>query len=300
MPHHSAPLPSGWSPGPSWARCPWPRGRRPRRPAWRRATGSRRATTPPSSASPTTSRPSTQRASRASTRRSSSWTPSAHRRSRSDLRDLRLGLLAPRTPLVQDPPSEQARSRRTARRRRTASAGRPRRRLDVEWAHALAPKASILLVETPTDEVEGTTGFPDIVAAENYVIAHHLGHGDQPELRGDRGDLLLEGPAPVAALRLPRRGAGGRDGPRGAPATSAQRTTSTTRRRSTRGASRAGRRRTRSSPPSAGRGSTSTPRAARSPPPSPGTTPTSARSPRPTPRAAGTPCSSRALATRTR
>jgi subtilase family serine protease len=47
--------------------------------------------------------------------------------------------------------------------------------LDVEWAHALAPKASILLVETPTDEVEGTTGFPDIVAAENYVIAHRLG-----------------------------------------------------------------------------------------------------------------------------
>ncbi|HEV3327801.1 MAG TPA: S53 family peptidase [Acidimicrobiales bacterium] len=47
--------------------------------------------------------------------------------------------------------------------------------LDVEWAHALAPMASILLVETPTDEVEGTTGFPDIVAAENYVIAHKLG-----------------------------------------------------------------------------------------------------------------------------
>jgi subtilase family serine protease len=47
--------------------------------------------------------------------------------------------------------------------------------LDVEWAHALAPGAKILLVETPTDEVEGTTGFPDIVAAENYVIEHHLG-----------------------------------------------------------------------------------------------------------------------------
>jgi subtilase family serine protease len=47
--------------------------------------------------------------------------------------------------------------------------------LDVEWAHALAPKASILLVETPTDEVEGTSGFPDIVAAEKYVIAKKLG-----------------------------------------------------------------------------------------------------------------------------
>jgi subtilase family serine protease len=47
--------------------------------------------------------------------------------------------------------------------------------LDVEYAHAIAPGASILLVETPTSEDEGTTGFPQIVAAEKYVINHHLG-----------------------------------------------------------------------------------------------------------------------------
>ena len=47
--------------------------------------------------------------------------------------------------------------------------------LDVEYAHAIAPGASILLVETPTSEDEGTTGFPQIVAAEKYVISHHLG-----------------------------------------------------------------------------------------------------------------------------
>jgi subtilase family serine protease len=47
--------------------------------------------------------------------------------------------------------------------------------LDVEYAHAIAPGASILLVETPTSENEGTTGFPQIVAAEKYVISHHLG-----------------------------------------------------------------------------------------------------------------------------
>lgn len=47
--------------------------------------------------------------------------------------------------------------------------------LDVEWAHAIAPAASILLVETPTAENEGRTGFPDIVRAEKYVIGHHLG-----------------------------------------------------------------------------------------------------------------------------
>ena len=46
--------------------------------------------------------------------------------------------------------------------------------LDVEYAHALAPGASILLVETPVAETEGKTGFPQIVAAETYVIKHGL------------------------------------------------------------------------------------------------------------------------------
>lgn len=46
--------------------------------------------------------------------------------------------------------------------------------LDVEYAHALAPGASILLVETPVSETEGTTGFPQIVTAEKYVIKHGL------------------------------------------------------------------------------------------------------------------------------
>jgi subtilase family serine protease len=47
--------------------------------------------------------------------------------------------------------------------------------LDVEYAHTIAPGANILLVETPTSENEGTTGFPQIEKAEKYVIAHHLG-----------------------------------------------------------------------------------------------------------------------------
>jgi hypothetical protein len=46
--------------------------------------------------------------------------------------------------------------------------------LDVEWSHVMAPGANILLVETPTSETEGTTGFPEIVKAENYVIQNHL------------------------------------------------------------------------------------------------------------------------------
>jgi subtilase family serine protease len=47
--------------------------------------------------------------------------------------------------------------------------------LDVEWAHVMAPAARIVLVETPTSENEGTSGFPLIVKAEKYVLAHHLG-----------------------------------------------------------------------------------------------------------------------------
>jgi subtilase family serine protease len=47
--------------------------------------------------------------------------------------------------------------------------------LDVEYAHTIAPGANILLVETPVSETEGVNGFPQIVQAEDYVIAHHLG-----------------------------------------------------------------------------------------------------------------------------
>jgi subtilase family serine protease len=48
--------------------------------------------------------------------------------------------------------------------------------LDVEYAHAMAPAANILLVETPVAETLGVHGFPEIVQAENYVINHHLGN----------------------------------------------------------------------------------------------------------------------------
>jgi subtilase family serine protease len=47
--------------------------------------------------------------------------------------------------------------------------------LDVEYSHAMAPGASIVLLETPVAETEGTVGFPEIIAAENFAINHHLG-----------------------------------------------------------------------------------------------------------------------------
>jgi len=46
--------------------------------------------------------------------------------------------------------------------------------LDVETAHAIAPRANILLVATPTAETLGVQGFPQMMAAEQYVIDHHL------------------------------------------------------------------------------------------------------------------------------
>jgi subtilase family serine protease len=44
--------------------------------------------------------------------------------------------------------------------------------LDVEWAHAMAPGANIVLIETPVSETEGVTGFPQIVSAESKVISN--------------------------------------------------------------------------------------------------------------------------------
>lgn len=46
--------------------------------------------------------------------------------------------------------------------------------LDVEWAHATAPMANILLVTTPTAETLGVQGFPQFMNAEQYVIDHHM------------------------------------------------------------------------------------------------------------------------------
>jgi subtilase family serine protease len=48
--------------------------------------------------------------------------------------------------------------------------------LDVEYSHAIAPGANILLVETPVAETLGVVGFPEIVKAENFVINHHMGN----------------------------------------------------------------------------------------------------------------------------
>ena len=46
--------------------------------------------------------------------------------------------------------------------------------LDVEWAHATAPLANILLVTTPTAETLGVQGFQQMMNAEQFVVDNHL------------------------------------------------------------------------------------------------------------------------------
>jgi len=45
--------------------------------------------------------------------------------------------------------------------------------LDVEWAHAMAPGANLLLVESPGLD-DRASGLQHIIAAQDYVIQHHL------------------------------------------------------------------------------------------------------------------------------
>jgi subtilase family serine protease len=47
--------------------------------------------------------------------------------------------------------------------------------LDVEYAHAIAPGAKIVLAETPVAETEGVTGFPEMMNAERSLINQGVG-----------------------------------------------------------------------------------------------------------------------------
>ena len=61
--------------------------------------------------------------------------------------------------------------------------------LDVEYAHSIAPGAKIVLAETPVAETEGTTGFPEMMNAEESLINSGRRRRDLAELRRDREHL---------------------------------------------------------------------------------------------------------------
>jgi len=46
--------------------------------------------------------------------------------------------------------------------------------LDVEWAHAMAPMANIILVTVPTAEVLGVQGFSQMMNAVQHIVDNHL------------------------------------------------------------------------------------------------------------------------------
>jgi subtilase family serine protease len=73
--------------------------------------------------------------------------------------------------------------------------------LDVEYAHAVAPGANLLLVETPVSETEGAHGFPQIIKAEQYVLNHHLGDVISQSFSATEQTFPQPRPASVQALR---------------------------------------------------------------------------------------------------
>jgi subtilase family serine protease len=46
--------------------------------------------------------------------------------------------------------------------------------LDVQWAHAIAPGANIVVLTSPVDETEGVQGLPEFLMLEKYALDHHL------------------------------------------------------------------------------------------------------------------------------
>jgi subtilase family serine protease len=48
--------------------------------------------------------------------------------------------------------------------------------LDVEWSHAMAPGANIVLLTSPVAETEGVQGLPQFLALEQYALQHKLGN----------------------------------------------------------------------------------------------------------------------------
>jgi subtilase family serine protease len=47
--------------------------------------------------------------------------------------------------------------------------------LDIQWAHVMAPGASIVLLTSPVSETQGVQGIPEFLKLEQYAVNNHLG-----------------------------------------------------------------------------------------------------------------------------
>jgi subtilase family serine protease len=72
--------------------------------------------------------------------------------------------------------------------------------LDVEWSHATAPLANIMLVTPPTAETLGVQGFPQMMAAERYVIDNHMADVISQSFGAGEGSFH-SGTTPIDQLR---------------------------------------------------------------------------------------------------
>ena len=72
--------------------------------------------------------------------------------------------------------------------------------LDVEWAHATAPLANIMLVTTPTAETLGVQGLPQMMNAEQYVVGNHMADVISQSFGAGEGSFH-NGVAPISQLR---------------------------------------------------------------------------------------------------
>ena len=48
--------------------------------------------------------------------------------------------------------------------------------LDVQWAHAMAPGANIVVLTSPVSETQGIQGLPEFLELEKYALDQHLGN----------------------------------------------------------------------------------------------------------------------------
>jgi hypothetical protein len=91
--------------------------------------------------------------------------------------------------------------------------------LDVEWAHAIAPKAHILLVEAPQATVDSLAAATAWAASQPGVVAVSMSWGDSPEFAGESGfDPDFRTPAGHAGVTFVA--ASGDDGQPNYPSTS--------------------------------------------------------------------------------
>jgi subtilase family serine protease len=48
--------------------------------------------------------------------------------------------------------------------------------LDVQWSHAMAPGAAIVVLASPVDETQGIQGLPEFLELEKFALDNHLGN----------------------------------------------------------------------------------------------------------------------------